>query len=121
MTQPSESARRSRGAIGDGCVILSERAARVEGSLARFGMSEGCARSVAAIGNGCVIPGERERGPGSKWGIGCEGRNLGPGLRRDDDDRVIPSLRSGQAPGECERDPGSSVFLDERTTLEFPP
>jgi hypothetical protein len=73
-----------------------------------------------------VIPGERERGLGSKWAIGCEGHNFGPDLRRDDDDCVIPSLRSGQARGEpfgfaqgrLPRDPGSNVFLNERTTLD---
>src|SRR6266581_2407969 len=72
-------------------------------------------------------PGERERGPGSKLICGdVDATTLGPGLRRDDDQSragtnvpaigngfVIPSLRSGRAPGERERGPGSKLICGD--------
>ena len=85
MTQPSESQTRSVAAIGDGCVIPGERE-RDPGSNGFADVPTKLDSRLRGNDDTCVIPGERERDPGSKWGIGCEGRNLGPGLRRDDDE-----------------------------------
>ena len=98
MTQLSKSARRSRRAIGNSCVIPGERVARGPGSKvmrcspSRANLGPGLRRGDDYYGLLRVIPGERvARGPGSSV-VQCARRqlNLGPGLRRDDSG-VIPA------------------------------